>query len=89
MMMGGWGWGYGPGAYGGSYWWMGLVGMAIQAVFWVGIIVLGVYLFRRLSPRVSGGAAGHGDALDILRERFARGEIDAEEFQRRRDMLQK
>jgi len=89
MMMGGWGWGYGPGTYGGNYWWMGLIGMAIQILFWVGIIVLGVYLFRRLSPRVSGGPIGRSDALDILRERFARGEIDAEEYQRRREILQK
>lgn len=88
-MMHGWG-GYGAyGAYGGGYWWMGLIGMAVQMIFWIGLFVLGVYLFRRLSKNAPNetGAQG-GVALDILRERYARGEIDTEEYNHRRDILQ-
>lgn len=34
-----------------------------------------------------GGAGGHRDAERVLEERFARGEIDADEFTRRRALL--
>ena len=41
----GWGmWGYGAG-YGngflgnGNYWWMGLIGMALQLIFWIALII--------------------------------------------------
>ncbi|GAB6151320.1 SHOCT domain-containing protein [Desulfosporosinus burensis] len=87
-MMNGWG-GYGTyGAYGGGYWWMGLIGMAIQMIFWVGLFVLGVYLFRRIGKHAPNETGDRGNALDILRERYARGEIDTEEYHRRRDILQ-
>jgi putative membrane protein len=33
------------------------------------------------------GYAGSSDAMRILDERFARGEIDAEEYQKRRELL--
>lgn len=85
-MMNGWG---GYGTYGGGgYWWMGLIGMAIQMIFWVGLFVLGVYLFRRIGKHDPNETGGREDALDILRERYARGEIDTEEYNRRRDILQ-
>lgn len=88
-MMGGWGGpGYNAGAYGGGYWWMGLMGMAMQAVFWVAIIALGIYLFRRYGSRIPAGPSRHPDALDILRERYAKGEIEPEEFQRRKKELE-
>jgi len=84
-MMNGWG---GYGAYGGGYWWMGLIGMAVQMIFWIGLFVLGVYLFRRIGKHAPIETGDRGGALDILRERYARGEIDTEEFNRRRDILQ-
>ncbi len=90
----GW-WACGPGFYwgnglNGGYWWMGLVGLGVQLIFWIALILLGVYLFRQLvRPGVSSGSFVRNDAsLDILRERFARGEIDSEEYQRRKQNLQ-
>ncbi|MCO5386889.1 MAG: SHOCT domain-containing protein [Desulfosporosinus sp.] len=84
-MMNGWG---GYGAYSGGYWWMGLIGMVVQMIFWIGLFVLGVYLFRRIGKQTPIETANRRDALDILRERYARGDIDTEEFNIRRDILQ-
>jgi putative membrane protein len=61
--------------------WM-ILWVVFGIAFWGGLILLGVWAVRRFTerPRRSG-------ALDILEERFARGEIDAEEFERRRRAL--
>lgn len=88
----GW-WACGPGFYwgnepNGGYWWTWLIGMAIQLTFWIALVMLGVYLFRRLSRGVSSGSFVRNDAsLDILRECYARGDIDSEEYQRRKQNL--
>lgn len=86
------GWGFGNGFYGyagnGGFWWMGLVGMAIESIFWIVIIYLGVSLFRRYSSRPASGGHTFDSALGQLQERYARGEIDSEEYQRRKaDLL--
>ncbi|WP_073027368.1 SHOCT domain-containing protein [Desulfosporosinus lacus] len=73
-MMGGWGYGgYGSGGYG-----MMGIGMLI---FWIGIILLGIYLFRRNASHVNTGGLGKHRSMDILRERYARGEIDSVQYQ--------
>jgi len=78
-----WGWGMHP------MWWMwgvsGVVTMLLMLVFWAALItavVLGVrWLLRQ------GRGEVRDPALDILRQRYARGEIDREEFEaRRRDL---
>lgn len=89
MMM----WGYGPwynnGVWGnGSYWWMGIVMMLAQVLFWGLIIWFGVSLFKRGNGHTKSAHGGNG-ALDILRERYARGEIDTEEYHRRKEDLMK
>ncbi len=87
-MMFGWGnmmGGYGPGGYFNSgYWWMGIIGMVVQVVFWIAIIAIVVGLFRRYGANTRSTAVGRNSALDILRERYARGELDTEEFNRRK-----
>lgn len=83
-MMGGWGSGIG---YGGN-WWMGLIGMALQLIFWIVIVWLGISFFRRLGTSGRNGSYGVNEALIVLRERYARGEIDAEEYQARKKDLQ-
>jgi putative membrane protein len=61
-------------------------------IFWIVIIVLCLYFFfgRGRTPRIGGpepGPAGE-TALDILKKRYARGEITKEEFeQMKRDIL--
>jgi len=76
--MSAWGWG-----------WLGL-GAIHMALFWGVIILLVVVLVKVLSglgnDRGPGGGA-EDDPLKILEQRFARGEIDEEEFERRRRRL--
>lgn len=52
-------------------------------LFW-GAIITVIFLLARLTGargrRYEGGAPGHGVAEDLLAERFARGEIDEDEY---------
>ncbi len=67
--------------------------MILWLIFLVAIIALAVWLLMRLfaSQRGAGGAERQqprGDsAEEILRERFARGEIDAEEYEHSLEVL--
>ncbi|AGA68617.1 putative membrane protein (DUF2078) [Desulfitobacterium dichloroeliminans LMG P-21439] len=83
MMM----WGYGPWSGGGSWFWS-VVMMAVQVLFWVLIIWFGVSLFKKGNERTD-SLSIRNDAMGILRERYARGEIDSEEFHRRKEDLTK
>jgi len=60
-------------------------------IFWVLILVGGVFLFMRYFSRTRAGDGGHGwfgsSPFEILKERYARGEIDRAEFeQMKRDL---
>lgn len=76
----GWGWGWGGMAF----------GTLMMLVFLAGVVVLAVLLVRWL-----GGGAVHGHdapparrtALEILQERFAKGEIDKQEYEERKRVL--
>ena len=89
-MMGRWGnGGYGYGGYGGGYGWMGMMGFIMPFIFGLGIILLSIYLFRRNSSQVyASGFGKQNSGLDILRERYARGEIDSAEYQSRKQDLE-
>lgn len=68
--------------------WIG-VGMVHMLLFW-GLIILAIaalvrYLSSTSADKVDGA---RGSALDILKERFARGEIDSQEFEERKRLLQ-
>lgn len=66
--------------------------MVFWLIFLVAIIALIVWLVMRLLPSQRGGnrpEAREGSAEEILRERFARGEIDAEEYERSLGVLRK
>lgn len=77
------GWHMGPGMMDG--WGMGWFGMIFNLVFWILILVGLVFLIRWLiqsSRDRSGGSYGGGGsrALEILKERYARGEIDKQQY---------
>ena len=72
-MMGDWNWGGG--------WW--IIMPIMMVLFWGGIIAVAVWGIRQFA----GGRDGGRSPLDIARERYARGEITAEEFEKlRRDL---
>jgi len=72
----------------GGGWWLGVVGMVVWAPL-LAAVVLVVVRFVIL-PVVEGMDEGPGDdALDLLRERYARGDVDVEEFERRTETLRR
>lgn len=75
-MMGGWGPGFG---------WWGLVMLIFWVFFIIGIVLLVAWVVRQLAAGAGGG--GRSRALEILQERYARGEITREQYeQMRRDL---
>lgn len=80
--------GYGMG---GAYWpLMGITMILFWGLIIAGVVALVRYLGRTGRPDHPGGAgpaAGRPQAREILDERFARGEIDAEEYRQRLDLL--
>lgn len=72
--------------WGGGY---GMVGGLVMLLFWGVVIVLIVLAVKWFTDNQAGGNRGGRDAVDILRERFAAGEIDEEEFERRKKALER
>lgn len=65
------GWGYGSGGMHAG-WWIGM------GVFWIAIIVIGVWGLAHLFPR----GADPGNPTAILKERLASGEITLAEYKK-------
>lgn len=69
----------------GMGWWMVFAGVWM-VLFWGLIIGSVAWLISRLAGGGIGGGGGGGErrssALDIARERYARGELTREEFER-------
>lgn len=72
----GWGWGW---------------GMLVMAIFWILIIATVVLVLRWLLDQFKPGGTipqREESALDILKKRYARGEIDKAEFEeKKKDLL--
>jgi len=82
------GWGMGPGMMGG--WGTGWFGGILMVVFWVLILVGLIFLIKLLiqsTNRDKSTGSGGNRALEILKERFAKGEIDKEEFESKKKDL--
>lgn len=76
----GWDWGLGHMAFGGL----------MMLLFWGGVVVLIVLAVRWIgggSASDSGTQTQRKSASEILKERFARGEIDKDEFEERKRLL--
>lgn len=70
----------------------GWFGMLIPLLFWVGLLALIVWAVIRLSQRQSREGDPPPEERSpekILSERFARGEIDAEEYERSLQVLRR
>jgi putative membrane protein len=88
----------------GWFFWFHFLGAGLMALFWIGLLGLLIWaLLRLLSSGRSGmsvpaGAppwrsygtppAAGASAIEILRQRYARGEIDAETYQQMLERLQ-
>lgn len=84
--------GCGPWGMWGGGWYGMFFGPMMMVLFVAAIVIIVVLLVRWL------GGTSHGPAmlppsaktpLDLLKERFARGEIDKEEYEERRRILEK
>ncbi len=71
---------------GGGWLWM-----LLPLLFWGGLIAFAVWAWIRIFPNRGGidGTSGsrEDNAEEILQKRFARGEIDAEEYERSLEVL--
>jgi putative membrane protein len=63
-------------------------GVLWMTLFWIGIVLLIVWAVRQFSRDRTGSEGSSDRALDILKERYARGEIDQDEFEERRRTLE-
>jgi putative membrane protein len=70
--------------YGFGIWW--ILGMGMMVLFWIAIILLVVWFVRSLFPRER--LSGHDQALETLRQRYAKGEISAAEYEQARARLE-
>ena len=90
--MGGYGWQYGQGA--GPGWWVVMV--IFMIIFWTVLVMGVVYSVRHFRDghyhHDHGASSMYGapneDAIEILRTRFAKGELDEAEFKSRLALLQ-
>lgn len=80
---------YGLGRFGYGHMlpWMSWVGPIAMIVLWALVVTAMVFLIRYLA-RQSRSSSNDSSALAILIERYAKGEINREEFeQKRKDLL--
>ena len=72
---------------GAGWWWLFMLLMMI--VFWGGLAWVIVTLVRRGPAPRAPHEPGRPAAEDILRERFARGEIDLDDYNQRLEVLRR
>jgi len=82
-----------PMYYHTSLWPEGFISLIINVLFWVALVSFVLFLFRKLSNERSAGCCGicsnsdHEEGknntyyLDIVKERYAKGEIDKKQYE--------
>ena len=64
-------------------------GLIVMAFFWVAIIAIAVWVLGKIFPRVTGSSSSHSgewrndlslSPQEILKQRYARGEVSKAEF---------
>lgn len=83
-MMGNWDWdnmmgfGFGGGIFGGI----------MMALFWIIIIMASLAFLRWLARDLTGSANSSNKAMEILKEKYAKGEVTKEEFEtKKKDLM--
>jgi putative membrane protein len=71
--------GYGYGMMSGGMW-------ILWLIFWI-LILVGLALLIKYLWEGAGVRAGHESALEVLKKRYARGEISKEEFEEKKKDL--
>jgi uncharacterized membrane protein len=71
----------------GMGWWM-----VISSISWLGLIAIAVWTFARWASRatrqVTSSSPAAPSVTEILRQRFAHGEIDSDTFERMRQQIE-
>lgn len=83
---------FGNGSWGGGWWWLG-GGVFMVVCMWMMVRMMSHGAHGHYGADNNGFASGHpheratGRSEEILADRFARGEIDVEEYERRLAVL--
>lgn len=79
-------WDYMQSYHGGMGW--GWFGFPMMLLFW-GVLIFAVILLVRVWSNDGRRSSSRVDPIDILKERYARGEISVEEYEERKRNLEK
>lgn len=84
-MMHGFGFGYG---YGGPMSWIfGIFSLIMNLSFVVIAVLAAIWLFRSVFKKEDTAATGRPSAMEILKERYARGELTSDQFSKMKEEL--
>ena len=68
--------------HGGWMWFGTIVSTLFALVLLIVLVLAAVWLYRQVTGRGGGGPGTGDEALEVLRTRYATGQIDEEEFRR-------
>lgn len=72
---------------GGGGFWFGVLSSLTTLLTWGGIIAAVIFLFKSFSTKAAVASPAVQTPLDILKERFAKGEISEADFERMKNQL--